>query len=202
MSFLWRAAWTLSGEEAHREAAELAREGTALIQAFGGAPPATALAWDSDGAAVDTWTDRYAEAAQAHGMPLDVLWAGVFGLDPRADNLIAPLLVQPQMTWAEITAMLAAKNAPQAVRNVEDWFASRSLGLVNGNEQQTTQERYHRAWWGALARAMPQNATTPPTNTPPTNTPPASSSSAGGWKELAMIIGIGLLASKGRKGRR
>ena len=147
MSTIVEALWFISGEDTRREMVELAREGERLAIALGAAPftrSAQTLTATSEASAVGQWSDTYTAAADAgRTMPLSVLWAGVSGWDPRADQLVMRLVISDAAPWSEILNRL--RTAPQTVRLIADWVSSRALGLVRGNEVQQLQERAQRA---------------------------------------------------------
>lgn len=157
MSTIVEALWFISGEDTRREMVELAREGERLAISLGAAPftrSAQTLTATSEASAVGQWSDTYTSAADAgRTMPLSVLWAGVSGWDPRADQLVMRLVISDAAPWSEILNRL--RTAPQTVRLIADWFSSRALGLVRGNEVQQLQERAQRAWWATYAATLP-----------------------------------------------
>lgn len=157
MSAIVQALWLISGEETRSEMVELARMGERLSIALG-APPYTrsaqTLTVSSEASAVSQWADEYSAQAEAgRAMPLSVLWAGVSGWDPRADILVMRLVVANAAPWSDILNRLRV--APQVIRGIADWFASRAISLVGGDETQQLQERAQRAWWATYAATLP-----------------------------------------------
>jgi len=157
VSAIVQALWLISGEETRQEMIELARVGERLSIALGASPytrSAQSLTAGSTASAVGQWADEYTAQVEAgRAMPLSVLWAGVSGWDPRADVLVMRLVVANAAPWSDILNHLRV--APQAVRGIADWFASRAVSLVGGDETQQLQERAQRAWWATYAATLP-----------------------------------------------
>jgi len=211
MSAIWRLAWLAGDEDSRQAFRELAREGEALLQALGGAVPSPGAASlptaRTESGPFNLWTDQYEPAAEAaHAIPLGILFAGVSGWDPRADRVVSAAILAPPPTreWPQILALLRTRNAPAAIQRSADWFASRAVGLVNGDEPQQLQARLHRAWWDEFAERFQAPAPSPDATTPhPEAEPPAEaeSSSGGGAGLIAGLIAAWALSRRKRGGR-
>lgn len=215
MSAIVRALWLISGEDTRQEMVDLAREGERLSRALG-APPYTrsaqSLTISSAADAVSQWADEYtAQADAGRAMPLSVLWAGVSGWDPRADQLVMRLAIANAAPWSDILNHLRV--APQSVRAIADWFASRAVGLASGDETQQLQERAQRAWWATYAATLPAPPPVGQTGTTPDGRPipatahdtPATTRPAQGtpWGKIALAaLVFGLLSGWGGGRRR
>lgn len=209
MSLIWQLAWSVGSEDTRQEFVELARQGEQLLRDLGGRVPvvsASSLTPQSDAAAFSRWTDDYTSSTDAsRGMPLSVLFAGVSGWDPRADQLVMRLMGTNPVAWPLILQALRDRNATAALQADADWFASRAQGLATGNESQQLQERVQRAWWAELTQAQtfPTSTSLPTPTTTPTTTPGDGLlgglfSGPGGFMAMVAIAA----AVRGRKGRR
>lgn len=171
MSLAIQAFWTLLGEDQRINAIQLAREGETLALALGApvfARSAMTLSPTSSAGDVGAWGDLYeAATASGRGMPLSVLWSGISSLDMlRADPIVAALAgtIPSAPGWDQVRERL--RTAPEPVRRVADWFASRAVSqtgqtswwegfLTYSDELMRLHEGLVRAWWWRYAQTLP-----------------------------------------------
>ena len=171
MSLAIQMFWGLLGEDQRTTAVQLAREGESLMLALGAAPftrSASTLLPSSAAGDVGAWGDEYEAriASGARGMPLSVLWSGISSLDMlRADRVVQALAGTATSApgWDAIRERL--RTAPEPVRRIADWFASRAVTQTSGSwwqglltyddELARLHESLVRAWWWQYAQTLP-----------------------------------------------
>lgn len=216
-----RAIWAASDESDRAGLVDLARQGDALVRAQGGtAPqyPASNLTASSTGDHWTIWAEGYdaAHAATAGTMPLSILWAGASAWDPRGDAILSGLYdlftgAGAAPVWGTVLERL--RSAPQAVRQLGDWFAARGPQLQQGDQQDKTRDNLQRGWWWTYAQTLRQPTASDPavgsypagTTTPagqlPAGTATTTTGGMGTGTIVAIAAGVLFVASR-RKGRR